>query len=129
MTRCRWLSLVASRAGTAAVDFALVLPVFILAVVGVMEAGRILWAQNLLQRAVEAAARCASINATICGSSSAVASYAATQAPGLSVPTGTFTLSVQACGNRVAASYSYPFLTTVLPLPSLTLTAQACFPT
>src|SRR5262245_42490473 len=91
----------ANRAGTAAIEFGLVVPVFLASVIGVMEGGRILWTQNTLQRAVESAARCASIDTTTCGSNGQVKSYAATQAPDLNVTAANFVVSPQACGNQV----------------------------
>ena len=48
--------------GAAAVETALVLPVFLLCVFGISEIGRALWIQSTLQYAVEDAARCAAIN-------------------------------------------------------------------
>jgi Flp pilus assembly protein TadG len=116
------------RGGNAAVEFALILPVFISLIVGVMEVGRILWIQNTLQQAVEAAARCATVNATTCGTASDVRVYAAAQTAGLGVPASAFAATTPACGNQVNATVQYDYLTSFLPMPALSITAQACFP-
>jgi hypothetical protein len=74
------------------------------------------------------AARCASVNSSVCGSASAVQSYAAQQSFGLNPPASAFTLPTPSCGNQVSASYTLQFLTTYFGLPAVTLTAQSCFP-
>jgi Flp pilus assembly protein TadG len=116
------------RRGVGAVEFALVLPLFLASMIGVIEVGRALWTQNTLQRAVEAAARCATVDATACGTTSAIQNFAVTQAFGLSVTSSVFTATSSACGNQVAANYAFTPFTTLVDLPSMTLTAQACFP-
>ena len=117
------------QSGTSALEFALTAPVFFLFVFGVIEVGLLLWTQIGLQHGAEMAARCASINATLCPNSnpSAIAGYATQQALGLSLPASTFTHSTPTCGNQVNASYSFQF-PGIIPLDPLTLTAQACFP-
>jgi hypothetical protein len=82
-----------------------------------------------LQHGVEMAARCASVNTSLCPQSSptAITNYARQQAFGLSLPASTFTYSTQACGNQVKASYTFEF-PNMPNLGPLTLTAQACFP-
>ena len=48
-----------SEAGTTAVEFAIVLPLFLAFVMGVIEFGRVFWVQSSLQHAVEQTARTA----------------------------------------------------------------------
>lgn len=50
--------------GVAAVEFALVVPVFILFCVGIVEAGRMMWIRNSIQTATEEAARYAMAHTT-----------------------------------------------------------------
>jgi Flp pilus assembly protein TadG len=52
--------------GAAAVEFALTAPVFFAIVFGLIDSGLLLWTQLGLQHATELAARCASVNKTIC---------------------------------------------------------------
>jgi Flp pilus assembly protein TadG len=115
--------------GTTALEFALTAPVFFLFIFGIIEFGLLLWTQLGLQHGAEMAARCASVNSTLCptGNASTITSYAARQAFGLNLPSQTFTYSAPACGNQVSATYSFQF-PNFLKLSPMTLTAQACFP-
>lgn len=113
--------------GASALEFALTAPVFFLFIFGIIEVGLLFWTQLGLQHGAEMAARCASVNSTLCPSSSAITNYAAQQAFGLTLPTGTFTYSALACGNQVNANYSFEF-PQIINLSPVTLTAKACFP-
>ena len=115
--------------GATALEFAILAPVFFLLIFGIIAFGLLFWTQVGLQHGAEMAARCASINATLCPTSnpSAITNYATQQALGLSLPVSTFTYSAPACGNQVSASYRFQF-PDILNLGPLTLTAQACFP-
>jgi len=113
--------------GASALEFALTAPVFFLFLFGIIEFGLLFWTQLGLQHGTEMAARCASVNPTLCPGSSAIATYAAQQAFGLTLPSQTFSYATSACGNQVSASYLFQF-PEVLNLSPLSLTAQACFP-
>ena len=115
--------------GATAVEFAILAPLFFLCIFGVMGFGLLFWTQAGLQHGAEMAARCASINATLCPTSnpSSITSYAAQQAFGLSLPASTFSYSAPSCGNQVNATYVFT-LPTILNFSPVTLTAQACFP-
>lgn len=113
--------------GASALEFALTAPVFLLLIFGIIAFGLLLWTQLGLQHGTEMAARCATVNPTVCPSSSAITSYAAQQAYGLALPTETFSYSTPACGNQVSASYTFHF-PEVLKLSPVTLTARSCFP-
>jgi Flp pilus assembly protein TadG len=114
--------------GVTAVEFAMTAPVFFVMIFGIIEAGLLLWTQLGLQHGVELAARCASINTTVCNNASSVQSYAAQQAFGLNPSPETFTFSAVGCGNQVTATYTFQFVTFLFPMPSISLNAQACFP-
>ena len=114
--------------GGTAIEFALTAPVFFALVIGAMEVGLLAWAQLALQQGVEAGARCGSINKTLCGTAAQIQSYASAQSYGLAPGASAFTVSIQACGNQVQASYAPPFLTGFV-MKGITLTASACFPT
>jgi Flp pilus assembly protein TadG len=113
--------------GASALEFALTAPVFFLFIFGIIEFGLLLWTQLGLQHGTEMAARCASVNPTLCPGSTAITSYAAQQAFGLTLPSQTFTHATPACGNQVSASYTFEF-PPIFNLSPLTLQAQACFP-
>ena len=52
--------------GSAALEFGLMVLPLLAFLFGIIEAGRLLWIQNALHYAVEAAARCASIDTIVC---------------------------------------------------------------
>ena len=65
--------------GASAVEFGLTAPVFLAALLGAIELGVMFWTQLGLQHAAERTARCASVNKTICGSETAIKTYAVSQ--------------------------------------------------
>ena len=117
-----------ARAGTTAVEFALVAPALFLILFGAVEFGRLLWTQAALHFAVEEAARCASVTPSVCGTSAQIAAYAANTVSPLSIASTAFTSTTPSCGHQVSASLNYQFVVTGLFPSTPTLTAQACFP-
>jgi len=117
--------------GVAAVEFALILPILLLCVLGLIEFARAIWTQATLDYAVEAAARCAAIDTNTCGTDVGIQNYAASKAPGLSFanPASTFTVTRPSCGVQVNARLPFDFLAPALLPYSPTLSASACFPT
>ena len=115
--------------GASALEFGLTAPVFFLFLFGVIEAGLLFWTQVGLQHGAEMAARCASVNSTLCPNSNptAITSYATQQTFGLNLPSSTFTYSAPACGNQVSATYTFQF-PDIFNVAPLTLKANACFP-
>jgi Flp pilus assembly protein TadG len=113
---------IGDRRGSALIQFALVLPPFVMLIFGIIEIGRGLWLQNALHYATEQAARCASINTTTCSAAN-IGSYAA-GVSGANIPASAFTLSTPLCGNQVDATYRI----NVSKVMSWTLTAKSCFP-
>lgn len=114
--------------GTTAVEFAMTAPLFFLIVLGAVQVGFWLFQGFGLQHAVEMAARCASINTTLCGTPHAVQTYAAGQASELGVSASVFSVSQPSCGNQVSASLELPTFAPGLGMPSVTWHAQSCFP-
>ena len=112
--------------GNAAVEFALVLVPLLLFVFGIIATAQAVWLQNALTVSVSEAARCASVNPTLCGSPAQIRAYAADQA-GAGLDSSVFSVEAASCGNRVSASYplalTIPFMTL-----SVNLSAQACYP-
>lgn len=113
--------------GAAAVEFAIVLPVLALSVIGAMEVARLIWAQNVLRVAVREAARCSVVQPSICGSASQIGAYAVQRAAPYTVPAAAFTFSQPACGNQVAANYTFVSVSSYFFAP-ITLRAQFCYP-
>ena len=119
--------LVRDRGGGPALEFALIAMPLCLVIFGTMEFGRMVWTESSLTFAVEAAARCAAVTPTVCGTSSETATYAA----GLTatgVPAADFTGSSPTCGHQVSVSYPYQFIATGLFTVAPTLSASACYP-
>lgn len=114
-----------SAEGTAAVEFAFVMPAFLALVVGTLAASILLYSNVSLQKAVEAGARCFSVSATQCGSASAAQNYAQSQYHGINSPT--FTASTPSCGHQVVGTVTIQ-IEAVLTNLSLPLSATSCFP-
>ncbi len=121
--------------GNVAIEYGLILPLLLLFTFGIIDTGRMLWSFTTLSRATDAAARCAAVDSTTCGSTSLVQSYAVSQAWGLDVTTSAFTVTQPACGKQVSASYTFQFVipwffgsTPFGAANTIALTATACYP-
>jgi len=114
--------------GSVAVEYGVILPVFLLLVLGLMDTGRLLWTQTTLDRAVEAAARCGVVNTVQCATAAQVQQYAVDQAYGLTIETSAFTVAVAACGVQVTAEYPFRLIIPWLTRTELTLHASGCYP-
>lgn len=143
--------ILADAQGAVLVEAAITLPLFILTIFTIVELGLLIWTQAGLQHGVELAARCASVNTTLCGTPTNVKSYAVAQSLGVNPPSSTFSYTSPATatcgtdgngnsipGNLVTASYPFSLLgiyslvdgvPAALSATSWTLSAQSCFPT
>jgi Flp pilus assembly protein TadG len=117
------------RSGASAVEFAITAPIFFMILVGLIEGGLLLWTQVGLQHGAAMAARCATINTSICSNASQTQAYAAQQSFGLNPPASTFTVISAPCGNQVSANYEFPLISNYFGPSSLRIAAQSCFPT
>jgi Flp pilus assembly protein TadG len=88
--------------GATAVEFALVAPVFLLFVLGIMDLGRLFYIKNIMQYAVEQAARYVMVNPTI--SQTALETYAENQAATLF---SEITFTADAPGTDVVGEVTY----------------------
>ena len=101
--------------GSVAIEYGLILPAMLLFTLGIMDTGRLLWANITLTRATEAAARCYAVNTTLCPAGS-VPAYAANQAWGINdIAASDFVASTPACGRQVQATYTFQFLVPWFP--------------
>ena len=146
------------RQGSTIVEYTLIMPIFILAIFGAVQAGLLIWAQIGLQHGVDMAARCASVsdaainagrdpsaapansatncynlNGNITANAARVKTYAASQSYGLTPAASLFSVSISPCGNLVSVSYPFNVLGgSTAPGYffdfNMTLTAQACYP-
>ncbi len=121
--------LAACRNGASAIETALVLTIFLGLLFGIVSFSLVLWTQASLHFAVQAAARCASVNATTCGSGSATQTYALSKYYGQGLGgINPFTYTATACGHTVTADYTYKLSIPFYGNYPLSLSATACFP-
>jgi Flp pilus assembly protein TadG len=111
--------------GTTAVEFAIVGPVFIALIIGMLYLCLALFAVGSMHYAVEEGARCASVRTTVCSNATTIVSYAQSRYFGPSSPT--FTYAAAACGNSVSGSINY-VVELGLQQVTIPITATACFP-
>ncbi len=124
--------------GVTAIEYAFVLPVLLIFILGVIDTGRLLWTYATMYRAAEDAARCAAISAavpssTTCATTAATQAYAAARVWGLEnyITAGNFTVANPACGMQVTATYAFDSITFSMVAPpwkTILLTATACYP-
>lgn len=114
------------RSGSAAVESAFILPILMLVLLGVLEFGRVAWAQSSLTFAVQETARCASVRPDLCGTPAQAAGFAAKRAIGLGLPASAFTLTQQACGKHVRGEVQHRLILYPLFSAAPKLSAQHC---
>ena len=111
--------------GTTTVEFAIVAPVFMALVVGMLFLCLALFLIGSLHFAVEEGARCASVRTTVCKDATTIVSHTKSRYFGPSSPT--FTYAAAACGNSVSGSINY-VVQLGLKQVTIPVTATACFP-
>jgi len=133
----RWAG---SRDGVTIIEFAILLPFFLILIFGIIEFAQVMFFQAALQHAVTNAARCYSefaaanaLGATNtppdCSTAASVETVAVQQAYGLSIPIATFTAAPPANGfNCVNARYVFSFSLPLMPKFTIPLTAASCYP-
>jgi Flp pilus assembly protein TadG len=121
------LKLAKNEQGSSVIEFALIAQLLVVVLLSTIETGRALWTLNALHYSVEEAARCASVNATTCGTTGQIQSFAAARSGG-SFNANLFTVTVAACGNQVSVNYPMQLNIPFMSGDSLTLTAQSCYP-
>lgn len=118
------------RGGSALVEFALVLPAFLLIVLGLVYFSLLVWVHGSLQYATEDAARCARVRTDICTDAASTAAYARARYFGMGQPS--FSYAKETCGHQVTATVVAPAAhympLRLLGVGSSTLRAAACFP-
>lgn len=112
--------------GTTAVEFAIVGPVFIFFVIGLLYVCMALYAVGSLHYAVEEGARCASVRTAVCTDASATLTYTKNHYFGPN-SSPIFTFAALACGNSVSGSANYA-MDLGLARFTIPITATACFP-
>jgi Flp pilus assembly protein TadG len=112
--------------GGVAMEYALVLPVFITLLIGTLSAGNMLFAANDLHYAVQDAARCAAVKTDVCTDGTSTISYANTRYSGPKIAPA-FAYSTAGCGHTVSATAKYPVILAAFTV-DVPLSASACYP-
>jgi Flp pilus assembly protein TadG len=122
----RWKKILANEGGAAAIEFSIVGPVFLLMMIGAAYSCMLMFAQSSLQYAVEAGARCASVQTTVCTSGTAITTFAQNAYNGPLI-SPTFTYATAACGHQVNSSVNFGFNLGFWNA-TIPLSATACYP-
>lgn len=112
--------------GASSAEFALVIIPFLALVFAIIHLSFVFYANQSLQFAAEAAARCYSVDAVTCSSVGAAQTFAASRYKGPSIG-ATFIATATGCGHTVAGTGSYTVDAIVVAIP-VNLAATACFP-
>lgn len=112
--------------GSGAAEFAIVLIPFAALIFAIIHLCLLFFANQSLQFAAEAAARCYSVDSVNCATTGAVQTYATSHYKGPNI-SPTFVASGIGCGHTVTGSGSYQ-LNAVFVRKSVPLAATACYP-
>jgi Flp pilus assembly protein TadG len=119
-------SLLTEQSGSASVETALVLPLFVILLVGIISTAQLAWAVNSLHHAVQEAARCSAVNAVTCGADAQTVAFAKDRYSGPDVD-ATYAVASSPCGQSVTVSGEFS-LNLVLTSVVVPIGANACFP-
>jgi Flp pilus assembly protein TadG len=116
--------------GAAAVEFAIVAPIFILFCIGIFEAGRMMWIRNSIQTATEEAARYAMVHTT--ATDTELAAHAANYYADVSLDAPTFTITRDTTDGvnfvTVSGAYTFQFEFTFFDFGNIELNGKARVP-
>lgn len=118
-------------------EFALVAPLLLLFIFGIIEAGRALWCLQVVQESAYATARCVAIGDPSCSDDDAAKQFAVTHVArsGLTLPLAGVTIeknvTCDGIGDMARVSLALPFQMTVgrlIPAMPTSLNSAACMP-
>jgi Flp pilus assembly protein TadG len=113
--------------GAVAVEFVLLVPVFLAMLFGIIALSMLAFTFVGLHNAVEDAARCAAVKTTVCTNSTTTAAYANSKFMGLG-EAPVFNYIAASCGSEVTGTIKKYTLDVGLYTFRITLTATACYP-
>jgi len=120
----------AASAGASALELALVFPLFMSLVLAIFWLALLLWTETSIRFAADAAARCASVDGTSCGTVTAIQDAAIAWSNGVPIARANVTVNLGATcttgvtGNAVTIRYTATYF-----VLSTTSVAEACYPT
>jgi Flp pilus assembly protein TadG len=119
--------LIRNNQGASATEFAIVILPVMFFMIGIIQTGYFVWANNLLHAAVDVAARCAAVNSTTapCAASDMVTAANAVFAPLSGASFTGNTLTATCNGNGLTGTYQV----SIGFIINLTLIANSCYPT
>lgn len=115
--------------GSVAVEFALLLPVYIAVIFGIIEFGRMIWICNTLEFAAEQAARYGAVRSAS-QTAATIETYARSQMLGMDSSNANLDFTVTPCGTTITVVGTYNFTTLIsayVPILATTLTVTATF--
>jgi Flp pilus assembly protein TadG len=118
----------ADRRGLTSLEMGLVALPLSLLMFGMVEIGLVVRMKSALQYATAQVARCAAVDATLCGTTDTALDYAVTQTMGVAIARSAFAVTSEACGRKVTASVGFPVITHSIFPNALTVSASACYP-
>lgn len=133
----RLLTLKANCRGTTAIELAIALPVLLMFVFGIIEAGRALWTMQVLQETAYATARCLAVGDLDCDTTAEAKAYAIARAgqSTISLPDSAVTIASSTTCDGIAdmakVSLSLPYASAVggfIPAMPEKLNTSACMP-
>ncbi len=114
------------RSGASALEFGLILPAFVMLVLGVVNVSLLTNAVSSMNYAVQEAARCGAIDHASCPDSTAIRGLAAARYKGPAI-TPVFVASTDACGQVVRATATFE-LNVAIHVYEIPISARACYP-
>jgi Flp pilus assembly protein TadG len=114
------------RSGSTAMEFALLLPVFVMLVLGVINVSLLTYAVSSMNYAVQEAARCSAVGAAACFNADATVEFAEARYAGPRL-SPEFVSDTSGCGHTVRATATFE-LNVAIHVYEVPLTATACYP-
>lgn len=125
-----WRRLLRAESGTALVEFAMVLPIYVVLLLGLVEFGRAFWIRNTLQFAAEEAGRYAM--ASLVTAPSQLTTKLQSQLSGIDAGLVDVQVTTDTTGGTnyvtITADYVFEFLVPFLPVGPVTLTGRSRVP-
>ena len=116
--------------GSAAIEMTLVLPVLVMLIFGILELGRLMFAETVLHYAVAETARCRAIDTNNCGTDAEAKTYAVNLAYFMGMTSSDFSVGTCTNGEKVSTTYTFgSYLFTLLPTEfTVNVNPVSCYP-